>query len=317
MNAARQPTEEQRDEAALWLAKRAGGSLSPAEGAELEVWLNADPRHRQAFDELRVVWAQLEAPAAQIARHHPPRTALGRYVVSPRGWFTAVSAGLAAVLLAWFFNPSLIENWRADVVSGHEIVSAITLPDGSLAKLGADTALDLQFDETRRHVVLLRGEAFFEVVPGSTPPFTVGAGGDTVRVTGTGFNVARFGGENVVTVEHGSVEVSGARGGEPEKLSPGQRVIVRDGRPSAAEIADLDSDLAWIAGRLVVQQGRVGDVAERLARQLPGRLVVRGEIASRRISGTFPLDDAAGSLQTVAEATGGTLVRTPWLTVLF
>jgi transmembrane sensor len=309
--------EDCRDAAALWLAKRAGGSLSREEAAELDDWLNAAPANRQAFDEMRVLWARLEEPARRMAerRSAHPRFALPRF--APRAALIAAAGGAFACLGIWLLDPNILDDWRADVVSGRQIVSQVTLPDGSTARLAADTALAWDFDATQRHVTLLRGEAFFEVVPGSTPAFTVTSQGDRVRVVGTGFNVNQRSAGNTVTVAHGAVEVAGVREVASVRLAPGEGIAVDDGRTGKVEPADLDSALAWMSGRMVVQQESLGDVAAALGRYLPGRLIVRGGLSDRRVSGSFPLDDAAGSLETLAVAVGAHVLRMPMLTVIY
>lgn len=312
------PTEEQRDIAALWLARRTGGSLSEEEHIELEAWLNANPMNRQAWDEMRIMWAQLEEPAARVARQAPPYGAIRRRAASPRGWLTAACGAAMVAVAVWAFNPNIVEDFQADVVSGRQFVTQLTLPDGSTARIAADTALALDFDAARRHVRLLRGEAFFEVVPGSAPAFTVETQGDRVRVVGTRFNVDRLADTTTVVVEEGEVAVEGMQDRDPSSLRPGQKVAVVSGLSGAVEAADLESSLAWMSGRLVVQQATVADVVAVLARHSSSRLVVRGGLSQRRVSGTFALDDVDGSLETIAAAVDGTVVRNlPFVTIVF
>lgn len=320
MPAERRPGEDMedcRDAAALWLAKRAGGSLSREEAAEFEVWLNAAPANRLAFDEMRVLWARLEEPARRVAEQRPRRAPVLVRLFTSRTAFASVTGGAVACLAVWLLAPNILEDLRADAVSGRQIVSPVTLPDGSVAKLAADTALAWNFDGTQRHVTLLRGEAYFEVVPGSTPAFTVSSQGDRVRVVGTGFNVNQRSAGNAVAVAHGAVEVAGARDAAAIRLAPGEGVAVEDGRAGKVEPADLDSALGWMSGRMAVQQVRLGDVAAALGRYLPGRLIVRGGLEDRRVSGSFPVNDPAGSLETLAAAVGAHVLRTPLVTLVY
>ncbi|HAI29525.1 MAG TPA: iron dicitrate transport regulator FecR, partial [Thalassospira sp.] len=50
-------TEAQKDEAALWHVKRAGGALTASQEQEFDAWLNADTGNRLAYDQMRVLWA--------------------------------------------------------------------------------------------------------------------------------------------------------------------------------------------------------------------------------------------------------------------
>lgn len=316
-----EPTEEQKDAAALWLGKRAGGSLTPAEAEDLEKWLNADRGNRLAFDQLRVLWAQLEAPAMRAA-------AAGRSPVHARKGsgaprraapvFTALGLSLFICLGVWVARPTLVQDWQADFVSGQQAVTDVTLPDGSIARLGADTALDIDFSENRRNVQILRGEAFFEIRHGLPTPFLIDSLGNQIRVVGTRFNVDQVRDQTTVSVEEGAVQVTGEVEAEGLLLSPGQQVIVTAGRAGAVETADIDMALSWMKGRVSVRNVLVRDLVAALQRHSEGRIFVRGSLANRRISGTFPTTDVPASLETIAAATEGNVVRTGgWLSVLY
>jgi transmembrane sensor len=313
-----EPTDSQRDEAALWLAKKAGGSLGPEEARAHEAWINADRRHRRAYDELRVLYAQLEMPANRVATGRTIKRAMLARLMPRRAWLLAPTVTALALLFLWAIEPPFVQNWRADVVSSGRYLTDVALPDGSTAKLSADTALALSFRDGRRRVRLLRGEAFFEVrhdVPGM---FSVEAHGDLIRDIGTKFNIDATAGRTEVVVAEGAVEVMGGSDPGPVRLDEGNQIVVQEGRAGRVEPVDTDLALAWMSGRLVVQGARVADLVAVLQRHYAGRIVVRGALADRKVSGTFPLTDIDGSLQTLAAAVGGKLVHvTTLVTILF
>ena len=71
-------------------------------------------------------------------------------------------------------------------------------------------------------------------------------------------------------------------------------------------------------GRLSVHNMSVSELTARLENFDEGRIVVIGDVAMRKISGSFPTTDISGSLETVADAIGAKVVRTsPWLTVVY
>lgn len=313
-----EPTHEQRDQAALWIAKKTGGSLTPQDAAALEEWLNRDRCHRQAFDELRVLYAQIEVPARRAALQHPVRRRLFRHLRPQRRWLVPPAIGLAVFCLVWLVTPNLLQNWQADIVTGRQVVSQITLPDGSLARLGADTALQLDFSGAKRRVRLLRGEAYFDVRHDGEGVFTVAVETGEVRDIGTRFNVDVGDEATNVVVSQGAVAVLGTLDRVATTLREGQRVALAHGRTQTVEKVDPALPLSWMSGRLVVENMRVKDVVKTLQRHAAGRIAVRGSLADRRISGTFPLTDAEASLETIADAVGGSIMRvTPLLTVLY
>lgn len=319
MQGAFEPTEQQKDEAALWHARRAGGSLSAEQEYEFEQWLNADRNNRLAFDQMRVLWARIEEPAKRLSETQR-KPALSGFLswFRPRRGFAAL-AGMAFIAGAIFFlHPDFIDNIQADIVSGQSNVTAVELPDGSVVRLAANSALSTNFGGGRREIQLLRGQAFFEVVHRNGDPFRVHTGDVTVQVVGTRFNVDRLSQQTVVIVEDGAVRVSSAQDENGVLLGPGQQVVVNDGTLLPSEIGDVGLALSWMKGRLSVHNMPVSELTARLENFDEGRIVVIGDVGTRSISGSFPTTDIPGSLETVADAIGAKVVRTsPWLTVIY
>ncbi|KJE34290.1 iron dicitrate transport regulator FecR [Thalassospira sp. HJ] len=317
-----QPTDAQKDEAALWHVKRAGGSLTSAEESEFDAWLNADRGNRLAYDQMRVLWAQVEEPAARIATVNTHRVSRWRKVLdwySPARIVTTSIAAAAVVAVAIFLNPDALENFEADIVTNAQTVTEVTLTDGSTVFLAANSAMTTDFEDGHRDVELLRGQAFFDVVHRDGDRFRVQAGDATVEVVGTRFNVDYLTDNTQVGVEEGAVRVStGVETEDVVLLGPGDQVAVRDGGLQAKQAINIASVQSWMHGRLSVQNVRLADLIARLDNFAPGRLMVLGEIGNKTVSGSFPTDDVARSLETLGVAVGGQVVRTsPWLTVIY
>jgi len=296
------PTEAQRDEAALWLARMTGGAQTQAEHAAFEAWLAEDLRHRQAYDELRVLYAQLEGPAFRADASRSVLQKIVPHLRPRRSWLAVPLVPGLALLCIWAFNPAVLQNWEADVVTSDEIVSSFDLPDGSRALLGADTALALDFKTGHRTVYLLRGEAFFEVRHDQSADFKVIAQGNTVRDIGTKFNVNLTNAKTDIVVTEGSVEVTDQGAGNSLVLTRGEEAIVDNGPAKRVTRPDADSALAWMSGRLVVEGAPVEDVIATLRRHHRGTIILGSDFSRQIISGTFPLNDADAALATIASA---------------
>jgi transmembrane sensor len=107
-------------------------------------------------------------------------------------------------------------------------------PDSAPDAAPADSGCcHLEEASDERVVVRLGGGgARFEVTPDRTRDFVVRAGGVTVQVIGTGFEVERRGGEVEVNVLHGVVSVTAAEGA-PVRLERGERATFSDAEVAA------------------------------------------------------------------------------------
>lgn len=316
------PTDTQKDEAALWHVKRAGGSMSVAQEAEFDAWINADPGNRLAYDQMRVLWAQVEEPARRVSKVVSPKKAGLRRLrewLSPGRAFAGGACAVALGAAVLFLNPDMIADWQADIVTRNDTVTDITLVDGSIVHLAANSAITTDFSNGRRDIELLRGQAFFEVTHRNGDRFRVRAGSTIVEVVGTRFNVDYLARDTEVAVEEGAVRVSTPVEKEGVLLGAGDVVAIgADALVGTVHQTDIAAIQGWMQGRLSVRNVRVSDLVARLDNFAPGRFVALGDIADRTISGSFPTTDVDGSLETVAAAIGGNVVRTsPWLTVIY
>ncbi len=313
-----QPTPAQRAAADLWLVRR-DGHESAADEAAFRRWLGEDARHDLAYREAALLWAGLEAPAARLAertRVAPARrrNTAGRGLL--RWWGTLpLATAAAAAAFVWIAYPSILENMFADVVTARGETAVRELPDGSRLTIGADTALDLDFKNGRRRIVIRRGEAFFDVKPGAAA-FVVDSGYGEVRVLGTAFNVDRTDDGVDVAVKRGAVAVADPAH-RSVTLTADQHVAVTGGKLGAVGTGDLDNRLAWISGRLVFDRVPLRRVVAALQRQTRSRIVMRGSYADLEISGTFPTANVDDSLAAIASMIDGRITHvTPWVTVI-
>ncbi len=126
----------------------------------------------------------------------------------------------------------------------------LTLPDGTRVWLNA--ASSITFPVTFRgndRPVQISGEVYFEVAHNPAKPFRVTAGGATVEVLGTHFNINAYDGEAAVktTLLEGAVKVTSRL--SRAVLDPGQQArITAAGSMEVENDVDLDEVMAWKNG---------------------------------------------------------------------
>lgn len=283
-------------DASAWLARLQRDDIAERDGLEFEAWLAAAPENRTAYRRTLDLWHEFEDRAedvlADLARPAPRRRApTRRWLVA--GGASALAAGLAVAVL-----PSLLAPPEpATYATGKGQHRRITLADGSVVDLNAETRLSVSFTRSARQVVLADGQAIFDVTHDERRPFTVEASGRVVRVVGTQFDVRNRQGDLRVTVARGKVQVrppATAASGRAFLLTRGQRLEI--GRTGVATLQTVNPQeaLDWRTGRLVYRAEPLANVVADLNRQFVEQVEISDPaLGETPITGVIVLDDQA------------------------
>ncbi|MPY73891.1 MAG: DUF4880 domain-containing protein [Alphaproteobacteria bacterium] len=306
-------------EARCWVVRLASGEIGAAEMRRLELWLAADAAHRAAFERERNFWQRIGGLEADFA---PERGF--RFGASFRRYRGAIGGAMAACLALFMLWDDIRTFAAADYRSAVGEQRVVGLPDGSVVHLNTDTAIAIRYAAKERRVLLLRGEALFEVAPDPDKPFRVAAADGVAQAVGTAF-VVRAGPESAsVLVTEGRVAVSSPAGADGAiEVGAGERAGYRRGEaPHAAEKAAEDaapgSAVAWLRGKIVIDGMPLADAIAELDRYRRGRIVLLGGAAAGQpVSGVFDVGDVDEGIDALAATQGLAATRiTPFLLVL-
>lgn len=338
------PADDIEGCAADWLARLDRRDVPTAEHEAFEAWCRADSRHLAAYLRLLAVWNRLDALKTEESRAAdaaglpespraadaiglpdspssvPGRTPPGRRIFLAT---MALAAGLVAIAagLAWW-------HWSTPfgLVSGVQRYATtlggfrqIELADGSVVQLNTDSELAVRLRGSERDLILLRGEATFEVAPDKSRPFIVVAGSTAARAVGTVFNVQKAGASVEVLVTKGVVAV-----GPPQNMITDRfaLAIVDAGQMATAasskvSVESLDQQeiarrLAWHQGMLLFNGQSLADVAAEFNRYNERKLVVADPAVGRiRIGGYFRATDLDSFVRVLEERFGIVAIREP------
>ena len=256
--------------AARWVARQRDG-LDQQGRSALQAWLDADLRHRAAFDEMAGLLATVrQAEPEDIAAlrtglpSHPancsglgiPPTARRRPAPSVR----IALVTLALVVIGWvgWSGWSAWRQWplfEQTYATGRGQHLSITLADGEAlgSRMHLDTAslAVVRLYRDRREVDLKEGQAQFQVTSDTARPFHVQAGAVRITVVGTRFSVRHTdtglaAGQTVISVEEGKVSVrrhaaASRRGDSPASADPsgdaGEALLLVAGQQTVADAA--------------------------------------------------------------------------------
>jgi transmembrane sensor len=296
------------EEAAVWFATMHGGKPSGNDKNALKVWLAADPRHAEAYADIDRLWTgAIELPGMKD-RHFTAQKALTRRRLGKAAIIGAVGVG------AWRYPAS---HPFADFRTTTGERRTVTLADGSIVDLAAETKMSVAFTRERRGLTLHDGEAFFTVAKDAGRPFIVEAGSGRTTALGTAFGVDYRDDSVTVAVTESAVDV--VLGSESTQISAGSLVTYDNrhiGKPRQSEIG---TELAWREGRLIFTQAPLGQAVQALNRWRSGRIVVMSNsLAERPITLIVNLNRTETIVAQLAEALPIRIVAaTPYLTLLF
>ena len=316
MTVAAQPADDLSDavlEAAMaWRVRMAAPEWSGGDDAALEAWLQADARHDRAFERTGRMWDFFDhhhtAPELMIARRdvldRAQRQARrrwagpGRFVPLPGRRMAAAIGALAIVLGGGLF----VLATRGEVYqTGPGERRVVTLADGSRLSLDTTTRVSVRYSKAARRLVLIRGQARFDVAHDTSRPFSVLAHDRTVVATGTAFNIDLLDPQVRVTLIEGRVMIlsgggralAAAKPARPIELRSGQELVAGPSEaPRVVSHIDLRETTAWQQGKLIFDDEPLAEVVGRVNRYSDRKISIGDPaVGALKVSGVFDTGD--------------------------
>ncbi|MCJ2178286.1 FecR family protein [Novosphingobium album (ex Hu et al. 2023)] len=290
------------------------------------IWLEADPRHSAAYDEVALADGVLQEHRATLQDSAPdtagkvvPLTAVndalsrdtapgpaggGAEIVRPafgkrtRWAGMAIAATLAAVLAVPQFMAPAAQVYETTAVS-----RKIALEDGSTIVLAPRS--NLTVEGRHQDHMALSGGALFDIRHDPDRQLTITAGGLDISDIGTRFDVQAQDKLVRVGVVEGKVEVRSGSLAAPVQLVAGKGLSF-DGRAGTASVAAVRSEDvgAWQKGRLSYDNAPLALVVTDLRRYAGAEVAVPDALSDRRFSGTLVIGDGDTALRDLAQVMG-------------
>lgn len=277
---------------------------NPVSNEMIRAWRSRSPEHERIWARV----ARLHGAAGKVlAERYKGERGEGAEP-SRRLLLVGGAIGLSGLGTGYAMLPEILLRSRADHATGKGETRTLTLPDGTRATLGPDSALAVDYGAARRRVELLTGMSFFEVAREPARPFVVTAGELSATALGTAYDVSNDAGVVQVAVDHGVVEAAIAgiapaagmrlEAGDWMSFDPASNRFER-GRLEAGQVA------AWRDKLIIAEKEMVSTLVARIGRWIPGRIVMADPfIGSQRVSGLFDLNDPVRALEAVVHPAG-------------
>ncbi|TGX49587.1 DUF4880 domain-containing protein [Sphingomonas gei] len=285
------------DTAAYWVARMDADDWGAEDEAQLQSWLNADPRRRGELARTQALWLALDRPDADRGGDREDAAPVYRR----RGVLAILCATAAASLAGvWYFDSA--RSYETELGE----IRRVTLSDGSVATINTASRIAVHVEKKKELIRLDHGEAWFQVAKRPDRAFVVETGAVTVRASGTAFSVRRLDRGSEVMVTEGSVETwCGSTIDQRVFLRAGDRAFIsEDGmiRKQRAIAASIDRSLAWRAGKIVLLGDPLDYAIAEFNRYNHRKLVLLDpRIGVEQLDGVFRFDDVEGFARTVGQ----------------
>lgn len=321
--------KQAEEDAALWIA-RLDRELNEQEKSELSEWVQASELNRQALLGLAQVWDEMDR-LQQLGELFPinadeaaPRKAKFSQLREPLFGGLAIAAMMFLVLalfepLAYLSNSnsSSLSRFTYQTAIGEQ--SVVSLPDASQITLNTNTEVEVVYSQYKRHIILLQGEAHFDVSHDPERPFVVNAGSKFVQAVGTAFNVKLNDKNSIeVVVDDGRVVIAQSspsiqteevpikllNDDEPYSVGKGEKILLVDNKQLAAVevISDiqLSDRLSWKKGKLVFRGEPLSEALIEVERYTQVKIeMADDELKPILIAGIFQTGDVSGLLDSL------------------
>jgi transmembrane sensor len=318
-------------QASEWFVANDEAPLGLQDSRDLVAWLKTSPLHVEEFLGVAAIARDLHAAGtdpesaveellarARAEDEGPIRSLWPRALTdSPdrrvRRWqYAAVPAAVLAVasvaMFLWSSRQATRPAAPADAVTlrfetRHGEQQTHRLADNSLLHLNTDSVVTVRYSETQRLVVLLSGEADFEVAHHPNRVFRVLAGRADIVDLGTIFDVRLNPDSTVVTVAEGRVAVApaplqgnGAAGSsQPPRVQLGanQQVSVGEGQWPVTPIAvDSQRATSWLHRQIAFEHEPLERVAAEFNRYAAKPIEITAPaLRHLEVTGVFSTDD--------------------------
>jgi len=181
---------------------------------------------------------------------------------------TAIQANSGAIrYVAGVGGAEAVQYNTVTTARGEQLSQPLMLADGTRVWLDAASSITYPtaFNGSDREVTIT-GEVYFEAAHNAAKPFRVHAGGQTIEVLGTHFDVNSYADEPTLktTLLEGRVKVTAANN-QTAILLPGEQSII--GRQSIKIFkADIDITMAWKDGMFRFDGTPLSDIMNQVAR---------------------------------------------------
>ncbi|USA44890.1 FecR domain-containing protein [Acinetobacter sp. C26M] len=274
------------EQAIEWLIRMQENELSSHELEQLQQWQSQSAVHQKVWE--KALLLQTKFSDVPIDLVIPVVQKVG---YSSKQYHKKYLWLLALIpLCSGFYLSNQQMQWFADYRSGIGERKSITLPDGGVILLNAASAIDVEYTNQQRTIILRKGEIWIETRHDQlNRPFVVNTQQGSAQALGTKYLVKMTPEYSMVTVTQGKVRVSAQQSKHKQIVEAGQQLSFNAHAIDKTKNYE-ESSIAWTKGFLMVNEMSLKEFVARLQPYQKGIMRTNTNVENIKISGTYPID---------------------------
>jgi ferric-dicitrate binding protein FerR (iron transport regulator) len=261
------------------------GNLNEEEATEVRNWINADQDNKKEFIRLKNIYALasekrnrliIEDDFLKVNRQIKSnqitsrKSILLKYIQYAAILAVALFTGYSASEFHHHFSLGKTNEPYTEFYSPDGQISEFKLTDGTKIWVNSGTRIKVPVNFSSKHrIIMMEGEAFFQVTKDQHHPFYINANELSVKVMGTSFNVSAYPSEKYseITLVEGKVGVKERNGDRLGVLLPGQQLVYDNiARTKLKREVDISPYEAWRDGKMIFKGQTLSEIALKLER---------------------------------------------------
>ncbi|WP_029902539.1 FecR family protein [Prevotella sp. 10(H)] len=295
--------------------------LTPPELTELKDNVNSKS-DTEIEEEMRNIWLGEDIDTSAVDEEMIKRIktncdqAIGKKRINLSSfarWAQIAAAILLPVFIAFsiylYHENSLILSNEMLVTTGKAERATITLPDGTIVSLNAESALKYMpkdYNKKERKIDF-NGEGYFQVHRDQHVPFLIDARGLHIEVLGTTFNLYVRDTDNqaILTLEEGSVSLLSVQNNQKVILKKNQKAILDQatGQITVFDDENVNEMSAWRRGDMIFRNTELSEVIRTIEESYDVAMTVEcKDCLKDSFTGTLPINDLNEVLEVLEQS---------------
>ncbi len=195
------------------------------------------------------------------------------------------------------------------IANSTHVAKEVKMPDGTKVWLRSESLISYHKNFRSNRVVVLKGEALFEVMKDKKHPFKVKTNFGKITVFGTTFSVRSFDNEEFTRtlLKEGVVNFTDVKDKNGVILKPGEEATLNNGsgKMTVIQVDNIERKLMWRSHNFVFENEPLSQIVTEIAEEFKIKLLIADEkLAKERYTLQFNRNETLGKILEILSDVG-------------